>query len=98
MNRPLVSRVVAAVLLNFPIAWLLTQSANQRVARQAAALAAGHPGAPTVQGFGYYFLGTLVLGLVYLVLIEALAFFLRGEWWVSGRRAAPETGTASPTG
>jgi hypothetical protein len=80
MTTALISRLCAAVLLNFPAAWLYTSETNRRAAWWAAELAAGRSPAAPMHGFGYHFYGLLILSVTYVVLVEAIAFVFRGDW------------------
>ena len=75
MTTQLMTRLVAVGLASIPLAWLWMNHAHR--------LATGQEQLPTptrTHGFVFYFIAVLVLGVVYLVLIEGLAFVISGSW------------------
>ena len=88
MTPALLSRLAAAAIINLPLAWLVMNNANHRVA---AAIAAGHLPTLRVHGYGFWFAGLLLVGLLYVVVVEAVSFLLRGDWRAA-RSSAADTG------
>lgn len=69
----LVSRFYAVVLINVPLAWFLWRTGNQR----AADYAAGRPHIPRIHGYGFNLGALLLLTGAYVIVYEALGFFIR---------------------
>jgi len=80
MTTSLLSRLGAALLLNMPLAWLLMARANRNAAQEMALIANGGHVLPSTHGYGFVLLNLLGLTLLYVILVEAVAFCLRAVW------------------
>src|SRR6266568_838468 len=71
MTAALPSRLIAAAIINVPLAWLMMSRANHRAVE---AIAAGRSPMLQLHGFGYWLFGIMLFGLVYVLFVEIVAF------------------------
>ena len=75
MTTQLLTRLAAVGLTNIPLAWLWMSHAHRLAASQAQLTIPLR-----IHGFVFYFVALLLLGVVYLMLVEAVAFLLGRGW------------------
>ena len=91
MTSALLSRLLAILLINVPLAWLLMSRANHRADAIQTAMGEGRYILPSRYSYGRSFFYLLIVTVCYVVLVEAVAFIGRRDWRRS-RSSPPDAG------